>query len=666
MTTISNIYNKVKKQSAMFCAVLLASAAFVGCVDNDFDDGQGTFYSATKRTAAEILSDSPERFSSFKAILERANYYAMLGTYGKYTVFAPDNNAINTYMKENGYKSLDSLLADKAKCDTIARTHIVNKGAYFTTEVNDGALPKMNMDDRYLVMTSENDEEHDNKLMMFVNKRSQLIEPDDSTTNGVLHVIDRVITPSNLFLPDLMKEDENIKLFVKALERTNLKDSLTKFIDETYSIANVEDSVVKGVKGERFGNRDNTTYWPEYRYFKYTAFVEPDEVFIKKGLDTVDKIADYAKQIYDQVYPEDAGKYDHDPTDRRNPLNRFVAYHLMDRIGNYGDWAPSGKILNGCCITSLADPEDFWETMCPYTMIRFCRAGGELYANRKGLGRSYKPGCRGVKVLSPSESGKTEQNALNGTYHYLDDILTYDTNVRDNVLNCRFRIDSSTLSADFMNQGCRFNDDEGESNNACLYALKPGFIKGWKITNETRLALHAAECSWSSYLGNAIMIKGQYDVQFKLPPVPEGTYEIRIGYVAGEERGVVQVYLNNEPCDIPVDLTYGRWNLGEILGNIDDDPEDEAHNAEIDKTLHNLGYMKAMDSYKKPGDDYVSFRINAPEHLRRVLAVKKLNAGQDYYLRFRQVSKGDKEWSFDYIELCPKDIYASPEGEDRH
>jgi hypothetical protein len=297
-------------------------------------------------------------------------------------------------------------------------------------------------------------------------------------------------------------------------------------------------------------------------------------------------------------------------------------------------------------------------------MLRFCRAGtgssAGLYANRKGVGNKYS--VKGVKVLTASESGKSEQQAINGTYLYLDDILEYSTKVRDEVLSCRMRIDATTLSADFMNQGCRFNDEAGALNDR-LYALKQGYIKGWKISDDTFVAVHPAELSWSSYLGNAICIKGQYDVQFKLPPVPSGTYEIRMGYVAGDERGVVQVYLNNEPCGIPVDLTYGTWNLQEIVGDISD-TDDEEHNTAMDKTLHNLGYMRGMDSYRKPGLN--SFRQDSPEHLRRILATQKLDEGKEYWLRFRQVSKGDKEWSFDYIELCPKDVYASPDGENRH
>jgi uncharacterized surface protein with fasciclin (FAS1) repeats len=183
------------------------------CVDNDdLSNEQGTFYSATKRTAAEIITDAADRCSMFQSILEKSNYYSLLSVYGNYTVFAPTNDAINKYVVENHYSSFDALLQDVSRCDTIARTHIIKDGAFFTTDVSDGALPQMNMDDRYLVMTCDSDAQNNNQLRIFVNKRSLLVEKNDSATNGVVHIIDRVITPSNDFLPDLMAEDTTITL----------------------------------------------------------------------------------------------------------------------------------------------------------------------------------------------------------------------------------------------------------------------------------------------------------------------------------------------------------------------------------------------------------------------------------------------------------------------
>ena len=218
--------------------LLLALFCLSSCVDNDdMADEQGTFYTATKRTAAQIIGDDADRCSMFQAVLEKANYFSLLSVYGNYTVFVPTNEAITEFMKSNNYSSLDELLQDAERCDTIARTHIVKDGAYFTTDVSDGALPQMNMDDRYLVMTCDSDAQNNNQLRVFVNKRSQLVEKNDSATNGVVHIINRVITPSNDFLPDLMAEDSTITLFVQALKTTHMSDSLTKYIDMGYFVS---------------------------------------------------------------------------------------------------------------------------------------------------------------------------------------------------------------------------------------------------------------------------------------------------------------------------------------------------------------------------------------------------------------------------------------------
>lgn len=654
--------NKITKCIALlfYTAVIGMGGLMSSCTTDDIDTIN--YYTATKRTAAQLISDSPERYGLFEAILDRANYSRSLSTYGTYTVFAPENKAVEEYLQSKGYNSVDDIPLNV--CDTIARTHIIKKGAFFTTEYMSGTLPEMNMDDRYLVITCDSDVEHNNQLILYVNKLSRIVERDDSVINGVVHTIDRVLTPSNEFLPDLMEQDESISLFVQALKLTNMSDSLTKFIDETYSCSS--DSVQGGafLPLIRFGGRDNIQHFPEKRYFKFTAFVERDEVFERYNIKTIDDLIAYAKKVYDKTFPMDAGKHDDDFTDRKNPLNRFVSYHLMDRIGTYSDWAPTGGILTDCCKTNIADAEDFWQTMLDTEgMIRFSRhrATEQLYANRKGKDGAI---CKGIKVLDALESGNAEQNAVNGIYHYLDDILVYDTNTRDNVLNCRMRIDATTLSADFMNQNLRghYNGREDE-----LYGLKNNYIQGWKVLDGTSIiAVHCDSPWWSSYLGNAICVRGEYDVEITLPQPPPGTYEIRLAYVAGEERGVVQVYFNNQPCDIPVDLTRGAWDP-EIGGNLNDAELTMEEILANDKAMHNRGYLRGMDSYGKPGwTDEQSFRTEAKEHVRRVLTTQQFNSGETCTLRFRQVAKGDLEWSFDYIELCPKSVYASPAGEDWH
>lgn len=644
------------------------------CVDNDVNDGDAGYYSATKQTAAELLAEHPEKYSMYIELLQRAkpmlidgdnvsDYYSMLGTYGTYTVFAPDNEAMMTYLAENGYESIQSI--PERTCDTIVRNHIVSKGAYFTTDYSDGTLPSMNMDDRYVVITCDSDVNNNNALLLYVNKRSLITEKDDSVTNGVVHTIDRVMNASNNFLPDLMEEDSTISLFCQALKATHMSDSLKKYIDETYtwgSAKAISDSVTGKTIYKRFGGKDMYAHYYEKRYFKYTAFVEPNKVLEKYGIKSLDDLVAHAKKVYDATFPNDAGLYDNDYTNRKNPLNRWVSYHLMNRLGNYGDWAPSGKIFEECCRPLVSDAEDFWQTMLKEGMMRCCRVkGGRLYINRNSKDAVVIDGLTGIKVLTESESGKSNQQALNGRYLYLDDLMEYTTTVRDKVLNRRLRIDATTLSADFMNQGARGNLGWDEFY---LFAFKRGYIEGWKISPESFVGVHCDNPTWSSYLGNAVAVKGQYDVQIKLPNPPPGLYEIRLAYVAGEERGVVQVYFNNEPCGIPVDLRKGVWDY--VTLNKDRLQNDEDYNVATDKALRNLGYMLGPDSYGKDITNVPSFRVASPEHLRRILTTQQFDEGKENWLRFRQVMDGDVEWSFDYIELCPKSVYASPAGEDRH
>jgi uncharacterized surface protein with fasciclin (FAS1) repeats len=631
---------------------LFAAVTLVACVDND-DDIPMNYYSASKVTAAGFLEKNQDQFSEFISILKRTPYFSMLSTYGDYTLFAPDNSAIERYLKRMGYNSIDAITDES--CDTLARTHIIKKGAFFTTDISEGALPELNMADAYIVLSSDSDVQNHNALVYYINKNARVIERDDSVTNGVVHVLNNVITSSSLLLADKIGEDSTLTLFYQALKLTGMADSLVRYLDETYTCG--EDSVHEGVmvrctSGSALYTR---SFWPGKRYFKYTAFVEPDSVYHSKGINNIEDLKAYAKKIYDQTYPEDAGLYDDDPGNRKNPLNRFVSYHLLPRIGQYNSWVMSGDLREHCWYTSISDPEEFYETMCPGTMMRFAGPPAGLFINRKGLQNRFT--VRGVKVLSPSESGSADQNALNGVYHYIDDILAYTTQVRDEVLNCRIRIDATVLSPDFMN--CNGRGRYGED---ILTGFKNKYITDWKVSDETYVGVHSDVGYWNSYQANAVCISGVFDVAFKLLPVPSGTYEIRLGYTVGDERGVVQVYLNNEPCGIPVDLrVYGP---DPTIGWIED-TDDEEENTANDKAMHNRGYMKGMDSYR-PWDADNPLRGNN-WNLRRVLATKYLDSEKTYYLRFRQVlDDPDRYWSFDYIELCPKSIYGSPEGEDTH
>lgn len=667
MKKITTIFRQISGQVQVLSVIALMSMPlFFSCVDND-DDVPESMYTAQKMTAGAFLETNQDRFSEFTALLKRTPYFSLMTTYGRYTLFAPTNDAMAQYIQNNGYGSVAGI--PQNICDSLARTHIIRKGAFFTSDVPEGNVG-LNMLDQYITWSSDSDVTNGNRLIYYVNKNSRMTEFNDSVTNGVVHIVDRVLSSSTDFLPEKMREDSTITLFCEALRLTHLDDSLHEYMDEHYSIG--VDSVTLGTQ-ERCLNNGNpymTCLWVSNRYFKFTAFVEPDSVYHRNGINNIEDLKAYAKRIYDATYPEDAGQYDHDFTHRKNPLNRFVSYHLLNRIIMYNDLV-GNELTSQCWKSSVADPEEFYETMCPGTLVRLAMPSGSdqgVFINRRGLmARLYDDQSRGVKVLAPSESGKTDQQALNGFYHYIDDILTFNTHTRDVIFNCRMRFHPSTLSRDFMNcDGRNHKDDIGNS----LRGFKKGFTDGWQMSDESFVGVTGNDVWWASFMGGVVVISGRFDVTLRLPCVPKkGTYEIRIGYTPNEERGVIQAYLNNVPCGIPVDM---RIYPGDPeIGFISDGSEGAQTAEEIkmqDKALHNRGFMKAMDVWYQGGTGNTGGCLrNNNISTRRVLATESLDPDKVYYLRLRQVLDNPENYcNFNYLEICPKSVYGSPEGEDQH
>ena len=265
---------KINKFLCALCA--LCAVGFVACNEDDIPDN---FYSSTKVTAAGFIKADDAQFSDFRTILTRANYLSMLDTYGTYTVFVPTNDAVSRYLADNGYASVADLPVEQ--CDTLARTHIVKTQALFTTDIDNSSMP-MNMNDRYLELSTDSDVMNNNALIVYVNKNARIIQKDDSVTNGVVHVVDHMLTASNQFLPDLMEEDPQLTIFCQALRLTGMADSISRYLDETYTCG--DDSVTKGVKVKYSTASDGsanllTAYFPEKRLCDNDVLEKTSELF---------------------------------------------------------------------------------------------------------------------------------------------------------------------------------------------------------------------------------------------------------------------------------------------------------------------------------------------------------------------------------------------------
>lgn len=629
-------------------AVLAVPAFMASCSDDPLPQN---YYTFTGEMVSDYLQNRSDEYSDFIAILQRAGVYGMMATYGSYTCLAPNNSAVQLYLKEHGLTSVDQL--SKADCDTLAWNHIIDEKAYFTTDLSDGNIPSANMNGRYLTFSSDSDAMNSNNVTYYINQSCRLVVRDDSVENGVVHTLDHVIVPQSFYLPDLLAEDSTVSLFYEALVLTGMDDSLKQYIDETYTCG--EDSVNQDMSITTGGS----TYTMRYvgtRMKRYTAFVEKDEVYAAAGINTLDDLKAYAKQVYDEMYPEDAGLYDEDWTDRRNPLNRFVSYHLLPYYGAYNDWTVYGDVKTTCAKTDLIDCTDWYTTMLPHSLMKMSTPSAGLFINRKGVGAAYS--VPGTRVLAPSEVGDVDQQALNGIYHYIDGILTYNPTTRDVVFNDRIRINAVTLSPEFMNCGAR-----GNTERATGFKV----VEGWDFHGRTPTMTLRKRDVWMVTYADCIDMVGQFDVTFKLHPVPTaGTYEVRFAYGWGDMRGKVQIYFGTDPdalqpVGLPID--FKLWPADPLIGWVADTGDEETDRA-IDKAMHNRGYMKDMDSWAQGGQNILR---EQPMKVRKILVTENMNPNQDYYIRIKLVEDNPQsELPINYFELVPKSIYAGVEAEDTH
>ncbi|MDO4801951.1 MAG: fasciclin domain-containing protein, partial [Prevotellaceae bacterium] len=331
--------NILKYSLYMLVAIAMTATVF-SCSD---DPGVENYYTSKKQYASDFLKSKPQ-FSEFVKAIEKSHKLDLIGTYGQYTIFAPTNEAIGEYLKTKNVGSIEEL--SQVDCDTLVLNHIIEEVAYFTTDYSDGTYPHCNMCDRFLTITCD-DSIPDGQTMpvMRINKKSVIVNPDDSVENGVVHTVNRVIDLQNEMLPSLLAQDSTISIFYTALHNTGLDLLMEDYIDTTYhvgadSIDWTNDKLVLSTANDN--ERDNVAYM-EKRFFKYTAFVESDDVMrqafknvtdpsvalVRYGQvydvdysgceNAFDSLRHMAAALYDDVYPEDAKYYD-DMTNRKNSL----------------------------------------------------------------------------------------------------------------------------------------------------------------------------------------------------------------------------------------------------------------------------------------------------------------------------------------------------------
>lgn len=675
--------NKIIFKSIIKFAAIVAIplCSLLSSCKDDIDTSN--LYTFTGETVEDFLTNRSEQFSDFNYIMQRSGLDRIMSAYGSYTCFAPTNAAVEKYIdslyndKENELLPHNGMTEHSLKgltdslCKDIAKFHLCND-IFESVDMSGNGITIPTMLGRSIITSIDTLGE------TVLNDKAAIISVNNKVVNGVVHVINNVIPRSNRLMASELSKHTNYSLFEEALERTGLADSLLQTeVKRTY----VAPPAATGY------------YTPKTCKVGYTLFAETNDVLNAEGIKSFDDLVSYANEMYgksaDQSQTTTSGWYDYyrdnhitvststDYTSRSNALNMFVAYHILkfslpkDKITiDFNVW--NGNGYNG-------DTYEYYETMLPKTIMKVWKVKneGKYYINRYQKNNTLTDG---VETMGSASMHELVQEGihimtdsviqpLNGYIYPIDKMLVYDRIVPKGVLNERMRMDALSFIPEIMNMDFR------GSNTTILTGINGGVSAG-RIRypynyfdgvisyngNNTTLDQNVPAASGNTYLlylGDSFQGMGQYDLAFKLPPVPDGLYELRVNADLMPHGSMLQFYLGEgkdrsamEAIDIPFDMRMEPSDPR--VGWTDASTEDDKGLA-TDKAMKNRGFLRAPLSITKNGQTFISRFQNY--QVRKILIKKNFKQGE-YWLRMKTVlpDVSNGKFQLDYIEFVPVNI----------
>lgn len=703
------------------CCVVLFLAAqinvFTGCQD---DLPADSYYTFTGEMMSDFLKNR-EDFSLFRRIVERAGKLDLLGTRGARTLFPPINSGVEAFLKEKGYASVEDIPV--SYCDTLLKACLVERIIY-TYDLARIQQENNQLDLPLIIQTEGDTVDSDHMTLTIINRRAAIINKlkNDSVENGVVHPVDKMLIPNTSIGSTLLDENhKEFTIFYEALRRTALLDSLAKYQDENYEISKSKHPEFR--TGIWSGPQDYIAKRPDHRYEGFTLLIVPDRVFYDKYSDrfnenmTMDEKIDALYSLAEEKYgdagsaaifgldKEVAGIPENKSykelywnksslTNRHNPLNMLLSYHILDRL-----FESTAKLLNCWGIyTAYANPTEWVSTLLDYSTIKLEKVyptvdpmveyPAEFYINHSEA-NIYNSGkrIRGAYLKVP----EADNWSLNVSYFYLDDVVAYDQAMRTKVMNTRIRVDFYTLWPELTNNHIRLcgnptqaYGEHDKSKNGCEsggynYYLPTGYLKNVSVNENAIFFVQRPKVYWSSMHGDEINLLGtSYDVTFRIPNVPPGTYELRLGYPAMEDRGIAQVYVDNIPQGIPIDMRFraddarvgGLYNGGNAWRNKDENSNGIYTTEQLEdnaRTMKNNGFYSGPKSvfYGNDGKDAPRYsasncilQYNLSDTYRRKICNLTVQPNTHHTIRVRSVFVQGNRGCFilDYMELVPIDI----------
>lgn len=258
-------------------AILLGLILFSSCDDLFKKSMEGQIYKVyDDQMIDEIMED--QELDAFLSIIEKADYIGTIHSYGTYTLFAPTNEAVKSYLIELGVDKPEDLSVQDA--EDIVKYHLI-KDTIATVDFIDGRLASPNFAKKYITTLELDDNNY------LINRQANIVVKDLRAVNGVLHIINKVLThPEPTIADAVLALPDEFSLMKEIFTRADLIDSL---------------SITK------------EDYW-------YTFFIQDDEAFHNAGIFSIDDLLVELRASTPAIEDEDA------------LIQNYIAYHGINAL----------------------------------------------------------------------------------------------------------------------------------------------------------------------------------------------------------------------------------------------------------------------------------------------------------------------------------------------
>ncbi len=267
---------KIEITKHRFILLLIAILALNSCKEEPQIWKPGS----EQQVIGDYIASNPDQFSEFEKLVELAGMKPLLKIRGPYTVFLPNNEAMMAYYTFKGVGGLDDF--SQAFCEELCRNHFI--GNFISTgDIGLGALPYINGLDDFLAS-----EFHGSDII--ISKSAKIIKRDIYCSNGVVHVLDKVLDPVTVDIFTAVSSDPSYTIFSEGLRLTGIMDTL-RIISFPY------------------GNGKART--------RFTVLAVADTIYERYGIYDVDDLIDWCGANPDSI------------TFLENPFYRYMEYHCL-------------------------------------------------------------------------------------------------------------------------------------------------------------------------------------------------------------------------------------------------------------------------------------------------------------------------------------------------